>query len=192
MKRKTTKEILAESFRELSAQKAVDKITIREITDNCGYSPATFYRQFKDKYDLIAWDHTRGVAAIMEQIGGDFTWEQALLAAAKWFQVEQGYFANLFLHTDGQDAFVRYMTQIHYEALKKHIRETAPEKAVDEKMAMYIWVYCLGTVSLTCEWILGRYPVPPETLAEVYQNALPAPLARYFNGHHGNNGHGEK
>lgn len=39
---------------------------------------------------------------------------------------------------------------------------------------MYIWIYCLGTVSLTCEWILGRCPVPPETLAEVYQNALPA------------------
>ncbi|MBM6967981.1 hypothetical protein [Pseudoramibacter alactolyticus] len=35
MKRKTTKEILAESIRELSAQKAMDKITIDEITDNC-------------------------------------------------------------------------------------------------------------------------------------------------------------
>ncbi|EFV01954.1 hypothetical protein HMP0721_1349 [Pseudoramibacter alactolyticus ATCC 23263] len=34
MKRKTTKEILAESIRELSAQKAMDKITIDEITDN--------------------------------------------------------------------------------------------------------------------------------------------------------------
>ena len=77
MKRKTTKEILAESFRELSVQKAVDKITIKEITDNCGYSPATFYRQFKDKYDLIAWEHTRGVAAIMGQIGDAFSWKQA-------------------------------------------------------------------------------------------------------------------
>ena len=48
MKRKTAKEILAESFQELAAGK--------NITDNCGNSPATFYRQFKDKYDLIAWE----------------------------------------------------------------------------------------------------------------------------------------
>lgn len=71
MKRKTTKEILAESFRELAQTKNIDKITIQDITDNCGYSPATFYRHFKDKYDMIAWDHTKGVSSIMGKIGKD-------------------------------------------------------------------------------------------------------------------------
>jgi len=71
MKRKTTKEILAESFRELAQTKSIDKITIQDITDNCGYSPATFYRHFKDKYDMIAWDHTKGVSNIMGKIGKD-------------------------------------------------------------------------------------------------------------------------
>ena len=59
MKRKTTKEILAESFRELAESKSIDKITVQEIVNNCDYSTATFYRHFKDKYDLIAWDHYR-------------------------------------------------------------------------------------------------------------------------------------
>ena len=61
MKRKTAKEILAESFMELAAARDIEKITIKDITDNCGYSPATFYRQFKDKYDLIAWDYAKEV-----------------------------------------------------------------------------------------------------------------------------------
>ena len=51
MKRKTAKEILAESFIELAQTKKIDKITVKDITDNCGYSSATFYRQFRDKYD---------------------------------------------------------------------------------------------------------------------------------------------
>ena len=55
MKRKNAKEILAESFQELARGKNIDKITVKEITDNCGYSTVTFYRQVKDKYDLIAW-----------------------------------------------------------------------------------------------------------------------------------------
>ena len=54
MKRKTTKEILAESFRELAENRPVNKITIQEIVDNCDFSPETFYRHFRDKYDLIA------------------------------------------------------------------------------------------------------------------------------------------
>jgi hypothetical protein len=41
MKRKTAKEILTASFQELAAQKSVDKITVQEIVDNSGYSPAT-------------------------------------------------------------------------------------------------------------------------------------------------------
>ena len=59
MKRKTAKEILADSFRELAETRAIDKITIKDITDNCGYSTATYYRQFRDKYDLIAWAYSR-------------------------------------------------------------------------------------------------------------------------------------
>ena len=57
MKRKTAKELLAESFRELAQDRDIDKITVQDIAKNCGYSIATFYRQFRDKYDLIAWDY---------------------------------------------------------------------------------------------------------------------------------------
>ena len=51
MKRKTAKEILADSFHELAEDRQIDKITVREIAANCGYSSATFYRQFRDKYE---------------------------------------------------------------------------------------------------------------------------------------------
>lgn len=68
MKRKNAKDLLAESFRELAQTKNINKITIQEIVSNCGYSPATFYRQFQDKYDLIAWDYAQGIARIMSRI----------------------------------------------------------------------------------------------------------------------------
>ena len=42
MKRKTAKEILAESFRELAETVPIDKITVKDIVYNCDYSPATF------------------------------------------------------------------------------------------------------------------------------------------------------
>ena len=67
MKRKTTKEILAESFRELAENHPVNKITIQEIVDNCDFSPATFYRHFRDKYDLIAWDYVHRTTEIMKK-----------------------------------------------------------------------------------------------------------------------------
>ena len=42
MKRKTAREILVDAFREVAGSKDVDKITVKDITENCGYSTATF------------------------------------------------------------------------------------------------------------------------------------------------------
>ena len=44
MKRKTAKEILAESFRELAETKPVDKITVPEIVEICGYHSQTLHK----------------------------------------------------------------------------------------------------------------------------------------------------
>ena len=181
MKRKTTREILADSFREIAAQKPIDKITVREITANCGYSPATFYRQFQDKYDLVLWDYTRGVAKIMGRIGvNGYTWRQTLIDGALYFKAEKEYLANLLRHTSGLDSFVRYKTEINFDALKQHILKVTGRDALDERLEMYVRIYVLGTVALTCEWILGRYGATPEELAEVFEQSIPLPLREYL------------
>jgi AcrR family transcriptional regulator len=181
MKRKTAKDILADSFRELAQKKKIDKITIKDIAANGGYSPATFYRQFKDKYDLIAWDYARGVEEIMNRIGSEgYSWRETLIDGANYYQERKEYLTNLLLHTSGLDSFVHHMTEINYCYLKKHVMRAIGEETPDEKTEMVLRVYCLGTVLLTCEWILGRYEAGPEELAEVFENALPAPLRPYL------------
>ena len=177
MKRKTTKEILASSFREVADSKPVDKITVRDITENCGYSPATFYRHFRDKYDLIAWVYTRSVEKIMDTIDKEnSTWNQSLLAGANLFIKERKYLINLLLNTSGLDSFSRNMTEVSYNALRKFIEERYGKETIDDKIDMCIRVYCLGTIHLTCEWILGMYDFTPEELAEIYEDSLPALL----------------
>jgi len=181
MKRKTAKELLAESFRECAESKSIDRITIQDIVDNCGYSPATFYRNFKDKYDMIAWDYAQGTAKIMGQIDGqDYTWKQTLLDGALHFQAQKEYLANLFQHTTGHDSFVHYMADIHFAALKKHILTASGKAVLDPKEEMYVRIYCLGTVTLTCEWVLGKYDCTPGEIADIYENSLPAPLRKYL------------
>ena len=181
MKRKTAKEIFAESIRELASRKSIDKITIQEIADNCGYSPATFYRHFRDKYDLIAWAHTRGVAEIMERVSRrSDPWKQTLLDGARWFCREKDYLANLIQNTAGHDSFAGYMVEINYAALEKQILAATGAPALDRKDALLVRAYCLGTVGLTCEWILGRFDASPEEIAEACDRALPPSLHPYL------------
>jgi len=177
MKRKTTKEILAESFRELAETHPVDKITIQEIVDNCNYSPATFYRHFKDKYDLIAWDYVHRTTAIMNKIGIDeYEWKDTLWDAMEFYRKNKEYIQNLIKNTSGHDAFVRYMSEANMDHLTKYILELSGQKRLDDDTAIHVRVYCYGTVQTVCEWLLDNIKCDPDHLADLFEQALPVPL----------------
>ena len=113
MKRKNTKELLAESFLELVQTKRIDKITITEITDNCGMSQPTFYNHFKDKYDLIVWIYTNHVREIMCKIDNKtFMWKDCLLGAALYYYENSEFIKNAMKHTSGQDSFVENVREV--------------------------------------------------------------------------------
>ena len=51
----TTKQALEESLKHMLLKKPLDKITIRDITEDCGISRMAFYYHFQDIYDLVEW-----------------------------------------------------------------------------------------------------------------------------------------
>ena len=183
MKRKTTKEILAESFRELAENRPVDKITIQEIVDNCDFSPATFYRHFRDKYDLIAWDYVHRTTEIMNKIGKDeYEWKDTLWDAMAFYLNNKEYIRNLIKNTSGHDAFVRYMSEANIDHLTKYILKLSGQKRLDDDTAIHIRVYCCGMVQTVCEWLLDNIKCDPDHLAALFEQALPPPLGRILYG----------
>ena len=50
-----TKQALEASLKKVMLQKPLDKITISDITSDCGISRMAFYYHFKDIYDLVEW-----------------------------------------------------------------------------------------------------------------------------------------
>ena len=92
-KRKTTKELIADSFIELSQEKNINKITIKNIVDNCELTPTTFYNHFKDKYDLIVWIYSAAVEKIMNKIDGEnYFWKNTLSDGINFFLENKNFF----------------------------------------------------------------------------------------------------
>ena len=50
-----TEKAIAASFKNLLQRKSLNKITISDITNDCGINRMTFYYHFRDIYDLIEW-----------------------------------------------------------------------------------------------------------------------------------------
>ena len=181
MKRKTAKEILAESFRELAENKNIDKITVKDITSNCGYSPATFYRHFTDKYDLIAWDYSKRTDFIVFNVEkNNCPWRQAFIDGIKYCNENKVYLKNLLLHTSGLESFIRYMVETHMKNMSTYILRKFKLEKLDEKSELCLRLYCYGLSELLCEWILGKNKLSLEEMVEIFDISMPVPLKKYL------------
>ena len=88
----TTKRALENSLKNIMLQKPFNKITISDITEDCGISRMTFYYHFKDIYDLVEW-------ACMEDA-------QKALEGNKTYDTWQKGFLNIFQEVKENKAFI--------------------------------------------------------------------------------------
>ena len=95
-----TKYRLAESMKECMCHTPVDAITVRQITENCGLTRQTFYRNFKDKYDLINWYFVKLVLQSFEQIGMGHTVGESLTQKFEFIVNEKVFFTEAFRSDD--------------------------------------------------------------------------------------------
>lgn len=181
MKKKTTKQILAESFLELAETKRIDKITITDITNNCGMSQPTFYNHFKDKYDLIVWIHLISSEQVMSKIGvNGYMWRDTLFDGAKGFYENRDFVLNALKHTSGQDSFIENLRRINTDLLTTEVRKKLMTEHIPDEISGMIKIYVYGTVQYLLEWLLSKPLLSPEQVAELWEMSLPEPLKQYL------------
>lgn len=74
-----TKHALAESLKKLLLKKPLNKITINDLTTDCGISRMAFYYHFKDIYDLVEWACLEESRKALQGKKTYDTWQEGLL-----------------------------------------------------------------------------------------------------------------
>ena len=92
----TTKRALEASFKKLLLEKPLNKITINDITEDCGVNRMTFYYHFKDIYDLVDWILAEDAAKAMEGRRGFGTWSEAYLDVLRQLQDNKTLVLNVY------------------------------------------------------------------------------------------------
>lgn len=179
--RQTTKEILAESLKELSATKPIDKITIKEIAQNCGVTSKTFYNHFQDKYDLIAWIYSTAMEKIFSKIDGkNYTWKDTLTEGLNYFLDNKEFLKNLLEHTSGQDSFINYLSKFSVKIFSDYIKRSQNLEKIPQDLEILISVYCYGVVCTLCKFLISSVQISDKEFVKQLERALPEPLKKYF------------
>lgn len=179
--RPTTKELLAESLKELSAKKPVDKITIKEIAKNCGFTSKTFYNHFQDKYDLIAWIYSTVAEKIMQKIDIDgYELKDILTEVFEYFLDNKEFMKNLLAHTSGQDSFINYMAHFNVKILSDYIKRSQHLEKISPDLEISMKVYCYGMVCTFCEVLINPMPISDKEFVKSIEKSLPEPLKKFL------------
>ena len=172
----TTKELLAQSLKELSKFKAVDKITIKELTKNCGLTPPTFYNHFRDKYELMAWIYNQKVEASMKNFGRGDSFEDVI---CKWMEIvleDENFYTNLLKNAVGQNSF-RYATNDHaIKLLEDWIKARHNLNELTPEIIFCIRFFMRAVSEFVNDWCLGKWECSPRDMAKFFVEAMPAPL----------------
>ena len=136
-----TKRALEASLKNLLLQKPLSKITISDITEDCGINRMTFYYHFKDIYDLVEWSCQEDASKALAGNKTYETWQQGFLQLFKAVQDNKPFIMNVY-HSVSREQVENYLYKVTYDLLEGVVEEQAQGMSVrDEDKAFIATVY---------------------------------------------------
>lgn len=149
----TTKLALEASLKRLLLHKKIDKITIQDLTADCGISRMSFYYHFKDIYDLVEWVCVEdGKRALQDKKTYD-TWQEGMLQVFEAVMENKPFILNVYSAVS-KDKIESYLNKLTYQLIADVVEEKcAGIDLADEDKIFIAEFYKYGFVGIMLDWI---------------------------------------
>ena len=178
-----TKRALEQSLKNLLLKKPLTKITVGDITDDCGINRMTFYYHFKDIYDLVEWSCLEDAKQALEEKKTYDTWQQGLLQIFKAVQENKPFILNVY-HCVHREQVEKYLQPLVAQLLLNVINEEAAGITLrDEDKQFIAQVYSYMFIGLMLDWIKNDMREDPqqivERLSKLIKGSVSVALSRF-------------
>lgn len=178
-----TKRALEQSLKNLLLQKSLTKITVKDITEDCGINRMTFYYHFKDIYDLVEWACLEDARKALEEKKTFDTWQQGFLQIFEAVQANKPFIMNVYrcVHREQVECYLKPLVE---HLLLEVIQEEAAEQKVREEDRKFVaQVYSYIFIGLMLDWIKDDMKEDPERivnrLATLIKGSITSGLSRF-------------
>ncbi|MBN1045598.1 TetR family transcriptional regulator [Clostridium botulinum] len=163
---KMTKELFATSLKKYMKRKPLNKITIQEISQDCGLNRRTFYRHFSDIYDLVGWIYQTEIENHISQYIDFPHWKDALLDLFNYFLFNKEISHFIVKFSDH-----KYLENFLYGAILKFVqpviqKESYPLALSQHKKEFLSNFYALSFTSILIQWINKGMEESPDEIVE--------------------------
>lgn len=161
-----TKHALEASLKRLLLQKPLNKITINDITEDCGVNRMTFYYHFKDIYDLVEWSCVEDARRALAGKKTYDTWQEGFLQIFQAVQDNRPFIMNVY-HSVNREQVETYLYEVTYHLLIGVVEEKAVGMSVlqeDKEFIAHLYKYAF--VGIMLDWIRGDMKADPHTIID--------------------------
>lgn len=162
----TTKRALEASLKKLLLQKPLHKITINDITEDCGVNRMTFYYHFKDIYDLVDWILVEDAAKALENKPTFDTWTEAFLDLLHQVQENKVLVMNVY-RSISREQVEQYLYKLLDPMLREFMERGMQGITVqDDDVQFIVDFYKYALVGMALEWIRKDMKEDPVRMTE--------------------------
>lgn len=149
----TTKQALEESLKHMLLKKPLDKITIRDITEDCGISRMAFYYHFKDIYDLVEWACVEDATQVLQGKKTCDTWQEGLTQVFEAVLENKPFVLNAY-RCISRDQMENFLYKLTYGLIRGVVDEKSQGVAISEQDKAFIAeFYKYSFVGVMLDWI---------------------------------------
>lgn len=166
--------LLMKSFKKLVMTIPVEKITIKEITDEAGVIRPTFYNHFQDKYEVIERIINEEILLPVKPLLDNEMIQEAILLVFTNLLKEKDFYCRLS-GMEGQNSFAAIVKSSVRQWIFTFISEKVGTKKFKSawltpgRVADY---YAQSMSFVVLEWIASGMPISPGEVAEIYHYIL--------------------
>lgn len=149
----TTKYALEASLKKLLMNKPLDKITINDLTADCGISRMSFYYHFKDIYDLVEWCCIEDGKRVLQGKKTYDTWQEGIYQIFEAVMDNKPFILNVYRAVD-RAKVENYLHKLTYQLIVDVVEEKC--KDIDLPQANKAFIaefYKYGFVGVMLDWI---------------------------------------
>lgn len=162
----TTKIALEASLKKLMLQKPFDKITINDLTKDCGISRMTFYNHFKDIYDLVEWSCEEDGKQALQNNNTYDTWQEGLYQIFQAVLANKPFILNVY-RTVSREQIENYLFGLTRDLIENVVEEKSVGREISLEDKLFIaGFYKYSFVGIMLDWIKQGMKEEPQILVE--------------------------
>ena len=166
-----TRREFIQAFCEYYRERPIEKITVKEIAENAGYSRVTFYNYFNDPYDLLNQIEEEFISNFTKSISDNIEQDRLLDNFLYTFEKlinENEMYSQILLNNSYNLQFSKHLQDIIIPLALKSFNISP-----DNKKAIYAFeFYIPGVISMITSWMKNERDISIEELGNIIKGIL--------------------